>query len=42
MPKLFSSSQIIKVLLKKGFVDVSQRGSHKKFRKKELTFIVPA
>ncbi len=41
MSKLFSSSHIVKVLLKKGFVDVSQRGSHKKFRKRELTVIVP-
>jgi predicted RNA binding protein YcfA (HicA-like mRNA interferase family) len=45
MPKLYSSSQIIKVLQKKGFVYVSQKGSHAKFRKTGnpiLTVIVPA
>lgn len=44
MPKLFSSKDIIKVLQKKGFVFVSQKGSHAKFRKTgspTLTVIVP-
>ncbi len=45
MPKLYSSSNIIKTLRKKGFVYVSQKGSHTKFRKTgnpTLTVIVPA
>ena len=45
MPKLYSSSQIIKVLQNKGFVYISQKGSHVKFRKiggKTLTVIIPA
>lgn len=46
MSKLYSSKQIIKVLRKKGFVFVSQKGSHVKFRKISedtvLTVIVPA
>ncbi|MEW6408237.1 MAG: type II toxin-antitoxin system HicA family toxin [Patescibacteria group bacterium] len=45
MPKLYSSSQIIKVLQKKGFVYISQKGSHVKFRKygnPTLTAIIPA
>jgi predicted RNA binding protein YcfA (HicA-like mRNA interferase family) len=45
MPKLYSSSGIIKVLQKRGFVYVSQKGSHAKFRKTGspiLTVIVPA
>lgn len=45
MPKLYSSNQIIKVLLRKGFVYISQRGSHIKYRKfghPTLTVIVPA
>jgi len=45
MPKLYSSSLIIKVLYKKGFVYISQKGSHAKFRKighPTLTVIVPA
>jgi predicted RNA binding protein YcfA (HicA-like mRNA interferase family) len=44
MPKLFSSNYIVKVLLKFGFVLVSQKGSHAKFRKignPTLTVIVP-
>jgi len=44
MPKLFSSKQIIKVLQKHGFILISQRGSHVKFRKMGLevrTTIVP-
>lgn len=45
MPKLYSSRYIVKVLGKKDFLFVSQKGSHIKFRKdgKEvLTVIVPA
>lgn len=45
MPKLYSSLEIIKVLQKKGFVYISQKGSHAKFRKTAsptLTVIVPA
>ena len=45
MPKLFSSNWIIKVLQSKGFVYISQKGSHVKFRKSSktaLTVIIPA
>jgi predicted RNA binding protein YcfA (HicA-like mRNA interferase family) len=46
MPKLYSSAHIVKVLQKKGFFYVSQKGSHVKFRKragtKTYTVIVPA
>lgn len=46
MPKLFSSDLIEKVLRKKGFIFISQKGSHKKFRKETnsmvFTVIVPA
>lgn len=45
MPKCYSSSEIIKVLQKRGFVCVLQKGSHAKFRKTgspTLTVIVPA
>jgi predicted RNA binding protein YcfA (HicA-like mRNA interferase family) len=45
MPKLYSSSNIIKVLQKQGFIYVSQKGSHIKMRKTgnpTLTVIVPA
>jgi len=45
MPKLYSSNQIIKVLEKKGFLFISQRGSHVKYRKigsPTLTVIIPA
>ncbi len=44
MPKLYSSNYIIKILLKYGFVFVSQKGSHAKYRKTgnpTLTVIVP-
>ena len=44
MPKLFSPEQIVKTLKRKGFVYVSQKGSHIKFRKEVaevLTVIVP-
>ena len=45
MPKLYSSNQIIKILRKKGFIFISQKGSHVKYRKigkPTLTVIVPA
>ena len=45
MPKLFSSNEILKVLLKHGFIFVSQKGSHIKYRKTgspTLTVIIPA
>ena len=45
MPKLYSPRYIIKVLEKRGFVFISQKGSHIKYRKKigkeTLTVIVP-
>ena len=40
MSKLNSSSHIIKVLLKNGFTFISQKGSHKKYRKEARTVIV--
>lgn len=45
MPKLYSSKRIIKVLEKRGFVYISQKGSHLKYRKHgrpTLTVIIPA
>ena len=45
MPKLYSSDEITKTLEREGFVFVSQRGSHAKYRKTgspTLTVIVPA
>ncbi len=45
MPKLYSSEEITKTLEREGFVFVSQRGSHAKYRKTgspTLTVIVPA
>ena len=45
MPKLYSSDYIIKVLLAQGYVLISQKGSHAKYRKTgnpTLTVIVPA
>lgn len=44
MPKLRSSKWITKVLVAKGFIFISQKGSHMKFRKvgnPTLTAIVP-
>lgn len=45
MSKLYSSRYITKVLERQGFVFISQRGSHAKYRKSErgkvLTAIVP-
>lgn len=45
MPKFYSSKQIVKILQQKGFVYISQKGSHVKFYKSgkpSLTVIVPA
>ena len=42
MSKLLSSGQIIKTLIKFGFVFVSQRGSHQKYQKEGFTVIVPS
>jgi predicted RNA binding protein YcfA (HicA-like mRNA interferase family) len=45
VPKLYSSEQIVRALGREGFVFVSQRGSHVKYRKTgspTLTVIVPA
>lgn len=45
MPKLHSSDDIMRVLGRKGFIFVSQKGSQVKFRKfgnPTLTVIVPA
>lgn len=45
MPKLYSSSEVIKVLGRQGFIFVSQRGSHCKYRRRyngeTRTVIVP-
>jgi predicted RNA binding protein YcfA (HicA-like mRNA interferase family) len=45
MPKLYSSADILKVLHKNGFIFISQKGSHIKYRKQgnpTLTVIIPA
>jgi len=44
MRKSISVTTVIKILLRKGFVFISQKGSHQKYRKetsKKLTVIVP-
>lgn len=45
MPKLLNPRQIIKVLEKRGFIFISQKGSHVKYRKitrnETLTAIIP-
>ena len=41
MAELYSSRAIVNVLLRHGFIFISQKGSHKKFRKGERTVIVP-
>ncbi|OGI05925.1 MAG: hypothetical protein A2Y40_07775 [Candidatus Margulisbacteria bacterium GWF2_35_9] len=41
MAKLFSSRVIINVLKKQGFIFISQKGSHVKYRKTDKTVIVP-
>jgi predicted RNA binding protein YcfA (HicA-like mRNA interferase family) len=45
VPKLYSSEQIVRTLEREGFLFVSQRGSHVKYRRTgspTLTVIVPA
>ena len=42
MTKRPSSQKIINTLLKNGFIFISQRGSHQKYRKDDKTVIVPA
>jgi predicted RNA binding protein YcfA (HicA-like mRNA interferase family) len=45
MPKLYSSVEILRVLHKHGFIFISQKGSHLKYRKygnPTLTVIIPA
>ncbi|MEP6927785.1 MAG: type II toxin-antitoxin system HicA family toxin [Ginsengibacter sp.] len=39
MPKLYSSDYIIKILIRRGFVFISQKGSHKKYRKTGITIL---
>jgi predicted RNA binding protein YcfA (HicA-like mRNA interferase family) len=41
MPKLLSSTRVVKVLQREGFIFISQRGSHAKFRRASATVIVP-
>ncbi len=41
MPDMLSSQEIIRVLKKHGFYFVSQKGSHKKFKKNSRIVIVP-
>jgi predicted RNA binding protein YcfA (HicA-like mRNA interferase family) len=41
MARLYSSRHIIKILEAQGFIFISQKGSHKKFRKNSRTVIVP-
>jgi len=40
MSRLYSSKVIIAVLLKNGFIQVGQKGSHKKFRKADHAVII--
>jgi len=45
MSKLHSSSEVVRVLQREGFLYISQKGSHVKFRKiskPTLTVIIPA
>lgn len=41
MPKQYSSKDIVSFLLDLGFIFISQKGSHAKYRKGEYTAIVP-
>lgn len=41
MADLYSSKAIIDILLRYSFIFISQKGSHRKFRKGERTVIVP-
>jgi predicted RNA binding protein YcfA (HicA-like mRNA interferase family) len=42
MTKLPSLQKIINTLLRNGFIFISQRGNHQKYRKDDKTVIVPA
>ncbi|MBU1712261.1 MAG: type II toxin-antitoxin system HicA family toxin, partial [Proteobacteria bacterium] len=42
MPELYSSAHIISILIGQGFQEVSQKGSHKKFRKGSHIVVVPS
>jgi len=41
MSRLFSSQEIINVLQQHGFQFISQKGTHKKFKKGNRTVIIP-
>lgn len=41
MHRILSSKEIIRVLEQNGFIFVSQKGSHKKFKKEKRIVIVP-
>jgi len=41
MRRLLSSKEIIRILKQNGFTFVSQKGSHKKFKKDKRVVIVP-
>ncbi len=41
MPKLYSSKHIINILKKNKFEFISQKGSHRKFRKGSKIVIIP-
>jgi predicted RNA binding protein YcfA (HicA-like mRNA interferase family) len=41
MHRLLSSKEIIRILEQNGFAFVSQKGSHKKFKKEKRVVIVP-
>jgi predicted RNA binding protein YcfA (HicA-like mRNA interferase family) len=40
VPKLYSSQEIVKALEREGFVYISQRGSHVKYRKTSSSIII--
>jgi len=46
VPRLYSSQEVVRTLEREGFVFISQRGSHVKYRKTDsnviFTVIVPA
>ena len=41
MSRLYSSKRIIQILLRHGFVHISQKGSHIKLQKEDKIVIVP-
>ncbi len=41
MSKMLSSKEIIRILMKHGFIEVSQKGSHVKFKNKNRAVIIP-